>query len=161
MQENFISSCLNSRYTYTHMKGITIIVILSIVGSIISGIVEKKKAAAAKRARQAPSPPPTVETSWKADPARVKIESLRRRRTTQQAKPASKPEKLIQKPRSRKIEPIASLHADDCPLPPKQSVSRNARVPAKQLAVMLRNKRNIRTAIVLSEILSKPISQRS
>ncbi|HIE84791.1 MAG TPA: hypothetical protein EYQ00_13535 [Dehalococcoidia bacterium] len=143
------------------MKGITIIVILSIVGSIISGIVEKRKAAATKKARQGSSPQPTIETNWKADPVKVKIESLRRRRVAQQGKSASKHEQPIQPPIREEIKPIASLHVEDCPLPPAKSALRNKRVPAKQLATMLRNKRNIRTAIVLSEILSKPVSQRS
>jgi hypothetical protein len=154
------------------MKGITIIVILSIVGSIVSGIMEKRKAAAAKKARSASlgsSPQPAVKTQWKADPVAVKIESLRRRHAVIQEKSVPKPDKPLPKPDKltpipvdfQKIKPIAPLHVEDCPLPPTQSRARASKAPSIQLASMLRNQRNIRTAIVLSEILGKPISQRN
>ena len=134
------------------MKGITIIVILSIVWSIIAGIIEKKKAAA-KKAASLPKQP-TVQTELKADPINVKIESLRRRKKTQ-----SVITKDPEPAQPRKHESVKSLHREDCPLPPQTSI-RRATAPAKQLAAMLQNKRSIRTAIVLNEILSKPVSQR-
>lgn len=139
------------------MKGVTIIVILSVVWSIIAGIIEKKKAAAKKAAASSPKQP-TVQAGqaeWKADPINVKIESLRRRKRPQS--------EIIKDPKPqqpRLIEPIKKLHVEGCPLPPQTSI-RRATAPAKQLAAMLRNKRNIRTAIVLNEILSKPVSQRN
>jgi hypothetical protein len=147
------------------MKGVTIIIILSIVGSIISGIIEKRKAAAAKKARSASlgaTEQPTVQTQWKADPVAVKIESLRRRRAVPQQKPLPKPEKPVLAPEThQKIAPITPLHVEDCPLPPSQPASSIRKSPSIQLASLLHNQRNIRTAIVLSEILGKPVSQRS
>lgn len=135
------------------MKGVTIIIILSVVWSIIAGIIEKKKAAA-KKAAITPKQP-AVPTQWKADPVKVKIESLRRRKKSQQE--AQVPEPTPQS----KYTPIKSLHVKDCPLPPVKPRPRSSNVASKQLAVLLRNKRNIRTAIVLNEILSKPISLRT
>jgi hypothetical protein len=133
------------------MKGITIIVILSVVWSIVSAIIEKKKAAA-KKAISA-SPQPTVATEWSADPVKVKIESLQRRKKSKQAVPD--PPR-----RSKGIDSIKPLHVEDYPLPPVSKSPRKADATSRQLAVMLKNKRNIRTAIVLSEILSKPIALR-
>ena len=139
------------------MKGVTFIIILSVVWSIVSSIIEKKKAAAKKSAAST-SNQPTVRTSksdWTADPVQIKIESLRRRR---RAKPEQAPPPVPHK--RREHVPIMPLHKEDCPLPPTGFRNRTANVHAKQLASMLRNNRNIRTAIVLSEILKKPVSQR-
>ena len=134
------------------MKGITIIIILSVVWSIIAGIIEKKKAAA-KRAAMTPGQP-SVPTKWKADPVKVKIESLRRRKKSRQEAPVPQPTP------PREHVPIKPLHVEDCPLPPTKSRLRSSNAASRQLAAMLHNKRNIRTAIVLNEILSKPVSQR-
>ncbi len=139
------------------MKGVTIIVILSIVWSVIAGIIEKKKAAAKKAAASSPKQP-TVQAGqaeWKADPIKVKIESLRRRKIAQSVITIDPEPK-----QPRKVKPIKPLHVPDCPLPPQPS-TRKSSAPAKQLAAMLHDKRNIRTAIVLNEILSKPVSQRN
>jgi len=137
------------------MKGVTIIIILSVVWSIVAGIIEKKKAAAKKATKVQPQP--RVATEWKADPVKVKIESLRRRKKSQQAVQV-----LPEEPPKRKaMAPIKPLHEKDCPLPAASRVTRNAVAPSRQLAAMLNNERNIRTAIVLSEILGKPVSQRA
>ncbi len=139
------------------MKGVTIIVILSVVWSIIASIIEKKKAAAKKVS--AAEKQPTVQTEWKANPASVKVESLRRR-----ARAASIPsieEKVQPAPKKQKgLQSIKPLHVPNCPLPPTTTNLKKV-IPAAQLAKMLKSRRNIRTAIVLNEILSKPVSQRA
>lgn len=154
------------------MKGVTLIIILSVVWSIISSIIEKKKAAAAKQRNVKVKPQQKslevpkqksleVPTEWKADPVQVKVESLRRRkRATQVAKPAE-PELIQSSPKKRRRQPLKPLHEESCPLPPTIRTVQKAESPAKQLALMLRNERNLRTAIVLSEVLSKPISLRT
>ena len=145
------------------MKGITIIIILSVVWSIVAGIIEKRKAAAKKAGVT-----PQSQRSFKADPVTVKVESLRRRQKTQQKvqppQAVTQPPPTVIKKKSIQpievlIQPIEGLHKEDCPLPPTTEGS-STPAPAKQLAGMLRNQHNIRTAIVLSEILDKPISQR-
>lgn len=138
------------------MKGITIIIILSVVWSIVAGIIEKRKAAA-KKAGVAPQ----SKRSFTADPVSVKVESLRRKQKAQQK--VQSPQLVTQPPPTvvskKSMQPIKSLHEEDCPLPP--IIQRpTTPAPSKQLAKLLRNQRNIRTAIVLSEILDKPISQR-
>ena len=138
------------------MKGITIIIILSVVWSIVAGIIEKRKAAAKKAGVT-----PRSQRSYTADAVTVKVESLRRRQKTQQK--VQPPQAVTQPPptviKKKYIKPLGALHEEDCPLPPTTEGS-STPAPAKQLAGMLRNQHNIRTAIVLSEILDKPISQR-
>jgi hypothetical protein len=142
------------------MKGVYIMVALSIIWSIVASIIEKKKkaekAAASKPLRT------HVSSELRVDPVNIKIESLRRRK-----KPQTKVQAPTQltpsltstiKPLSRTL--IKPLHVEACPLPSVQRIAR-AHKPAVQFAAMLNNKRNIRTAIVLNEILSKPISLRS
>ena len=131
------------------MKGVYIVVIISVVWSIISQIIEKKKAQAAK-SKSSPKRPPVVETGWKADPVQVKIESLRRRSV--QAAPASIPTPTV----ARSLAPIKSLHVKECELQPLSARVKKRIPPAVQLARMLKDNRNLRTAIVLNEILSKP-----
>ena len=144
------------------MKGVYIMVALSIIWSIVASIIEKKKAA--EKAAASKPLRTNVSAEWKADPVKIKIESLRRRNKKSQAQ--------VQVPTQPKLEPqaqtrinplskklIKSLHYESCPLPPVQQ-ARRVNAPAVQLAVMLQKKRNIRTAIVLNEILSKPVSMR-
>lgn len=131
------------------MKGVYIVVIISVVWSIISQIIEKKKAQAAKPSSTSKRHT-VVETGLKVDPVQVKIESLRRRSV--QAAPKSIPRPTVASSPNR----ISPLHVKECELQP-HSVQVKKRVPpAVQLARMLKDKRNLRTAIVLSEILSKP-----
>ncbi len=139
------------------MKGVTIIVILSVVWSIIASIIEKKKAAAKKASTTEKQP--TVQTEWKANPASVKVESLRRRSRAASIPPIE--EKIPPTLKGWKEHtPIKPLHGTDCPLPATPASLKKV-IPAVQLAKMLKNRRNIRTAIVLNEILSKPVSQRA
>ncbi|MDP7006286.1 MAG: hypothetical protein QF718_08770 [Phycisphaerales bacterium] len=133
------------------MKGVTIIIILSVVWSIIAGILEKKKAAD-KKAKLNTKEQPYL----KVDSVNVKVESLRRKRTPKQVKEVPK---QVTSYKTDGLKSLRGLHKDDCPLPPtvqRQSVLK----PSIQLAKMLHNRRNLRTAIVLSEILNKPISKR-
>ncbi len=142
------------------MKGITYLIIASVLWSIVSGIIEKRKAKA-KLAAQAGldgAPKPQAgATTWKADPVSVKVESLRRRKQQQQAKQPQTPKAATRS--GRNIASMKPLHKGGCPVPIIKPVQKQP-TPAKQLAIMLKNRRNIRAAIVLSEILGKPVSQR-
>ena len=162
------------------MKGISFIVILSIVWSVISGIIEKqKKAAKLKQANFDVSTPTKVKTTpdstpWKADPKQVKIELLRRKqkatiktKTTPVATPA--PVK-VKKPKQdnpvqvakkqKKSASIKPLHEEACELKPISTQVRKKPAPARQIAKLLNNRRNLRTAIVLTEVLSPPLANR-
>ncbi|MBC8201113.1 MAG: hypothetical protein H8E86_03625 [Planctomycetes bacterium] len=132
------------------MKGVTFIIILSVVWSIVSSIIEKRKAAAKKEAGR-------LELSGQSpaqsqQPVSVKVQSLRRRK---KAEPIPAP---VSK-KSQGLKPIVDLHKKECPLPPRQA-RRSRPSTSKQIAALLSNRRNVRTAIVLAEILDKPISQR-
>jgi hypothetical protein len=132
------------------MKGITFVIILSIVWSIVSSIIEKRKAAAKKEAALG-NLGGNVPTQ-KQTPMSVKVQSLRQRK--KQVPITTDVEQI-----ERGLEPILKLHKEDCPLPPKK-LSQSAPRPARQIAALLSDRRNIRTAIVLTEILGKPVSQR-
>ena len=136
------------------MKGITFIIILSVVWSIVSSIIEKRKAAAKKEAaslgtNSGSNQPSTV-------PVSVKVQSLRRRQK-QPTFEQSAPPVIQQKLRGA---PSVPLHKDECPLPPSR-LNRSRLRRATQIAAMLANHRNLRTAIVLAEVLGKPVSQRN
>lgn len=159
-------------------KGITIIVLLSIVWSIVSSIIQKRAAAAKKLQMQQGDGSLRVGTStvpqvFNVDPRAVKIEALRRKQQQQQRRqsasqrstssPVASSSTLsseVKQTRSSKIDPIEELHDLDCPVPATRYGRSSATPPSRQLAVMLRHTRNIRTAIVLNEILSKPIALR-
>ena len=145
------------------MKGVTYLIILSVVWSIVSGIIEKRKAKARKAAQSgvgvsAQQQAPQV---LNVDPVTVKVESLRRRRL-QQPQPAVQehaPETTKYQKIDAKIAPIKPLYKQGHPVPEQEKKSQQPS-PAKQLAHVLKNRRNIRTAIVLTEILNKSVSQR-
>ena len=145
------------------MKGVTYLIIMSVVWSIISSIIEKRKANAKKAAQQGigvstQQPNPQI---LKVDPVTVKVESLRRRHRQQPQVVAQQNAPKSLKPQKNKtlIKSLESLHIKDCPLP-APALQQRRTSPSKQLALMLKNKHNLRTAMVLSEILYKPISQR-
>ena len=144
------------------MKSITYLIILSVVWSIISGIIEKKKAKAKKNAANVglESGLASVET-FTEDPVTVLVESLRRKKRVQeQTKVVSPQERIADTSHSIKgIKGIKSLHDEGCPLPPQSQVERRSSA-ASQLGTMLQNRRNVRTAIVLAEILGKPVSKK-
>jgi hypothetical protein len=143
------------------MKGVTIMIIASVVWSIVSGIIAKKKAEAKKLAAKQSGASPQIDPSLQFEepsPAQIRIESLRRKK---KKTVTVDPDPVVQKPRKRKLEPIKSLHTKGCPLPPVEIPKRHTKSHARQIATLLSNRRNLRTAIVLSEILSKPVSQRN
>ncbi len=141
------------------MKSITYLIILSVVWSIISGIIEKKKAKAKKNAANVglESGSASVET-FTEDPVTVLVESLRRKKRVQEQTKVVSPQERIADT-SHSIKSINSLHDEGCPLPPKSQVKRRSSA-ASQLGTMLQNRRNVRTAIVLAEILGKPVSKK-
>lgn len=142
------------------MKIGTIIIIVSVVWSIISGIIAKRQAAAKKLAAKEAFSAGGEESLevWNAKPAEVRVESLRRRkRAPKQVEPVA--QKRVS--RRNQTQLISSLHDADCPLPQSKSSSKRSKTAAKQITRLLKNRRNLRTAIVLNEILSKPISVRN
>ena len=158
------------------MKGITFIVILSIVWSIISAIIEKRQKANKQllkdqdqnrniglKTKRVVRPQPKSAPVITVDPELVRVEALRRKRAhiqTKQAKPPSPVVDRIKPVPKKKIEKIKSLHKKACDLPPTQFVKREKPTPGQRIAKMLQNRRNLRTAVVLSEILQKPVSIR-
>ena len=158
------------------MKGITFIVILSIVWSIISAIIEKRAKANKQllidqdqnrniglKTKRVVRPRPKSAPVITVDPELVRVEALRRKRAHLQAKQAIPSEPLIEHTKSlpkKKSEKIKELHKEACDLPPTQFVKREKPTPGQRIAKMLQNRRNLRTAVVLSEILQKPVSIR-
>ncbi len=158
------------------MKGISFIVIMSIVWSIISAIIEKR--AKAKKQllldqnqnrniglktksvlRSQPKPTPIITV----DPELIRVEALRRKRAQVQAKQANPLEPVVEKVKAgpkQNISKIQKLHKEACDLPPTTFVKPKKPTPGQQIAKMLQNRRNLRTAVVLTEILQKPISIR-
>jgi hypothetical protein len=127
---------------------------LSVVWSIVSSIIEKRKAAAKKEAaslgtNSGSNQPSTV-------PVSVKVQSLRRRQKQPTFEQSAPP--VIQQKRTGAL--IVPLHKDECPLPPSR-LNRSRLRRTTQIAAMLANHRNLRTAIVLAEVLGKPVSQRN
>ncbi|MBT5365456.1 MAG: hypothetical protein HOL14_02890 [Phycisphaerae bacterium] len=99
----------------------------------------------------------SVET-FTEDPVTVLVESLRRKKRVQEQTKVVSPQERIAAT-SQRIKGIKSLHDEGCPLPPKSQVKRRSSA-ASQLGTMLQNRRNVRTAIVLAEILGKPVSKK-
>ena len=141
-------------------KSVIVMIILSVVWSIVSGIIAKKKAAAQKAAAELLANQSGDSTEvLHVSPTQVRVESLRRRKKSVR-KAQLEPEKA--QPRKRKpIEGLKKLHIGSSPLPPSQSRIRRSKQHARQIALLLKNRRNLRTAIVLNEILSAPIALRT
>ena len=97
---------------------------------------------------------------WRADPAAIRVEQLRRKQKTAPVQP-KQPAQTAVKPLKKEMEHLKPLHKEDCPLPVSLQVARGERKAAKQIATLLQNKRNLRTAIVLNEVLSKPVALRN
>jgi len=158
------------------MKGITFIVILSIVWSIISAIIEKRQKANKQllkdqdqnrniglKTKRVVRPQPKSAPVITVDPELVRVEALRRKRAHIQAEQAIPSEPHVEPVKSlpkKKIAKIKKLHKEACDLPPTQFVKREKPTSGQQIAKMLQNRRNLRTAVVLSEILQKPVSIR-
>ncbi|HIO20237.1 MAG TPA: hypothetical protein EYN11_03985, partial [Phycisphaerales bacterium] len=131
------------------MKSITYLIILSVVWSIISGILEKKKAKAKKNAAKVglESGSVSVET-FTEDPVTVLVESLRRKKRVQKQPEVVSPQKRSGD-ESHRIKGLKPLHVADCPVPQKAQAKRRLSA-ASQLGTMLQNRHNVRTAIVLA-----------
>ncbi|MFT4593866.1 MAG: hypothetical protein ACI9JK_001584 [Phycisphaerales bacterium] len=147
------------------MKIGTIIIIVSVVWSIISGILAKKQAAAKKlaAANALSTGNGDAVKVWKADPVQIRVESLRRRNRT--AGPSAAPSPV--EPRApkkatqgKKIKGLTSLYAKNGPLRVAKDLPRHERKAAKEIATLLSDMPNLRNAILLNEILSKPVALR-
>ena len=154
-------------------KIITIIIIATAVWSTISGLIEKhkkEKLAAQKGPRPARGQQPqqrslrvtTTPQTPEAEILEARIDALR----SKPAKIKVPTTTLEQPPVKRKVRPIHDeptpikpLHKEDCPLPPTTS-SRKVHARAKAISTLLKSPRSIRTAVILSEVLRKPISLR-
>ena len=159
------------------MKGISIIVLLSIVWSIVSAIIEKRQKAKTQQlngerqnrniglktkpvVRSQTKPSPVINV----DPEIVRVKALRRKRAQETVEQITQLQPVVEqvKPIAKKTEitKLKKLHKEACDLPPTEFKRPKRPSPAKQIARMLKNKRNLRTAVVLSEILQKPLSLR-
>ena len=157
------------------MKGISFIIILSIVWSVISGIIEKQKKAA--KLKQESVDVSTTSTSrkaertpdikpWQPTQEQVKVERLRRKQrasVTTKIAPVQKrqPTVTTRKPVLEKPAPVAittgkqvssikELHKEACDLKPVSKQVRKKAAPAWQIARLLKNRRNVRTAICVN-----------
>jgi hypothetical protein len=154
-----------SWYAVRMTKIVTIIIIVSTVWSVISGIIEKHKkdklAAQRKLGLKTGQNQPQIPQVTSADLFDARINALRKR------PPASvpvSPQVVVEKTPKRRnkkspIHRIKPLHEEDCPLPPLTPKKR-IQSRAKAVSRLLKTPQNLRTAIILSEVLSKPISQR-
>ena len=158
------------------MKGISFIVIMTVVWSIISAIIEKRAKAQKQLlldqnqnrniglktksvVRSQPKPTPIITV----DPELIRVEALRRKRAQVQAKQANPLEPVVEQVKAvpkENFAKIQKLHKEACDLPPTTFVKPVKPTPGQRIAKMIQNRRNLRTAVVLSEILQKPISIR-
>jgi hypothetical protein len=145
-------------------KIITIIIIVSTVWSVISGIIEKhKKEKLAKQGNlglKTGQSKPQLQVQTPANLFESRINALRKRPTTGVSSPPQVVVEVTPKHRNENSgDLIKSLHKKDCPLPPKKAVNiRQSRAMA--VFNLLKTPSGAKTAIILSEIISKPVSQR-
>ncbi|MBC8203791.1 MAG: hypothetical protein H8E91_08180 [Planctomycetes bacterium] len=150
-------------------KIVTIIIIVSTVWSVISGIIEKNKKG--KLAKQRNVGVKTGQTQSQL-PVQTPVEIFEARinalRQRPPAKPPAKvvvpPQVIVEKPSTPKrkrgpIEHIKPLHTKDCPLPTVKAKKRRLS-RAGAVSSLLRTPQSVRTAVILSEVISKPVSQR-
>ncbi|MEE2912526.1 MAG: hypothetical protein VX436_01835 [Planctomycetota bacterium] len=155
------------------MKGISFIVIMSIVWSVVSAIIEKRQKAKQQLLKEEkqnrnigleikPVSPPKPKASpvIAIDPEIVQIESLRRKRTHLQQKREELDIEKVEEAKRGKIPKLQKLHKEGRDLPPAGVIAPKKSSPAQQIAKMLQSRRSLRTAIVLSEIVQKPLSLR-
>ena len=149
-------------------KIITIIIIVSTVWSVISGLIEKHKkdklasqgGGLSSRSQlkqqnlQVSTQPQTPAQQFDA-----RLNALRQRPPTRAVGPKPEIAKSAREPSGARIQSIKQLHQADCPLPPNQPV-RRSQVRAGAFYSILKTPRGIRTAVILSEVLGKPVSQR-
>ena len=158
------------------MKGISILVILSIVWSIISAIIENRKAA--KKKMEGLS---SLESNVKADIAvnlespKVKTNKKRntRNRKVQTESLGIKPNEFSVKSKSfKKPQVLSNLTNEKKSTDSFKPLKKNHEIldsekktqklsPSVQLSRMLKKRRNLKTAIILSEVLGPPSSKAS
>jgi hypothetical protein len=146
-------------------KIITIIIIVSTVWSVISGIIEKHKkdkltkpgnVGLKKAQTQVQSPRESLSEIFEA-----RINALRKRPTKKTPVSTEVLVALdpIQRDQTRAGSLIKPLHKQDCPLPTTKDRKRR-QTRAMAVSKLLKTPHSVRTAIILTEVLSKPISQR-
>jgi hypothetical protein len=149
-------------------KIIMIIIIVSTVWSVISGLIEKHKreklasqGGDSSRRSQLKQQNLRVSTQPQtlAELFETRINALRQKPPARVVVPKPEIVKSAQEPGDTRIKSIKSLHKIDCPLPPKQRV-RRPELRAGAFYRILKTPHGIRTAVVLSEVLGKPVSQR-
>jgi hypothetical protein len=149
-------------------KIITIIIIVSTVWSVISGLIEKHKrdklaSKGGDLSRRSQLKQQNLQVSMQpqtlAELFDARINALRQKPPTRVVVPKAEIVKSAQEPSDTRIKSIKSLHQEDCPLPPKQRV-RHRQSRAGAFYRILKTPRGIRTAVILSEVLGKPVSQR-
>jgi hypothetical protein len=146
-------------------KIITIIIIVSTIWSVISGIIEKHKKE--KLAKQGNVGLKTVQTQVQIprqslpELFEARINALRKRPSKKVPVPTEVLVNLDPKQRDKKAagSRIKPLHKQDCPLPTTKDKKRR-QTRAMAVSKLLKTPHSVRTAIILTEVLSKPISQR-
>ena len=152
-------------------KIITIIIIVSTVWSVISGIIEKHKKeklaaqrdGAGKSATRFQAPQQQIRVSTQPQtPAELfdaRLNALRQRPPKSVVVPT--PDLVVKKqsPQSKRIKQIAPLHKKHCPLPPSESTS-PSESRARAISKLFSRQSGIRTAVIVSEVLGKPVSRR-
>lgn len=149
-------------------KIIMIIIIVSTVWSVISGLIEKHKkdklaSQGGDLSRRSQLKQQNLQVSTQPQtPAELfdaRINALRQRSPTRVVVPKPEIVKSARKPSDTTTKKIKPLHQEDCPLPAKQRVGhRHSRAWA--FYRILKTTRGIRTAVILSEVLGKPVSLR-
>ena len=149
-------------------KIITIIIIVSTVWSVISGIIEKhkkdklasQKGILGDNRQQGPaslrvsSPQPTAFEKFEA-----RIEHLRQRPQQRAIAPVPNIEKSSTESHRTERKKIKTLHVEECPLQPTTgAVPKGTRASA--ISSLLQDRGSIKKAVVLSELLRKPVSMR-
>ena len=149
-------------------KIIMIIIIVSTVWSVISGLIEKHKrdklasqggGLSSRSQLKQQNLRVSTQPQTLAELFDTRINALRQKPPTRVVVPKAEIVKSAQERRNDPIEIIKPLHQKDCPLPPKQR-ARHLQSRAGAFYRILKTPRGIRTAVILSEVLGKPVSQR-
>jgi hypothetical protein len=134
------------------------IVLVFWLGGVLLSAIKKRVDEAKRRASygQMPSgftPPPTVPMPSAGFPPALpkgKVKPAKRAAKRQAPPPPPKPAPAQ----------VASRLAAPPPAPPPQSRAAPATVPPSQIAHLLRRRETLRAALILNEVLSKPLSLR-
>jgi len=146
-------------------KIVTIIIIVSTVWSVISGIIEKNKKAKLSEQRnmglKTGQAQPQLQGETPAELFEARINSLRRRpKKSAPAFPKSVEDQELKLQAKKSIHShIKPLHKPVCPIPQVKATKRR-QTRAQAVSKLLKTPRSMRTAMILSEVISKPVSQR-